>query len=149
MSSYVVQEMNKLIGLSVLFLVMLILAIGVFALLQFQGTIPSFADTRGVSYEKLCGFEPSYGRVWTTSSGLGSGSAFYRLNLRRSAYKEPRSAILTGSNRPLLPHAPWWWGTKPNGKVTVFSEGGLGFSTQSYEVYDPDKELLYVYCEWN
>jgi len=62
---------------------------------------------------------------------------------------ESRATVLTESNRPPLPYAPWWWGTNPNGKATVFSGGGLGFNTQSYQVYDPDKELLYVYCEWD
>jgi hypothetical protein len=138
----VVQEMKKLIRRSALVGVLLILAIGVFAFLQFRGTIPSFADTSDPSYEKLCGFEPSHGRVWTTSSGFGSGGAFYRLNLARSAYSESRATILTESNRPPLPQAPWWWGAKPNGKVSVFLGSGLGFNTQSYQVYDPDNELL-------
>ena len=31
----------------------------------------------------------------------------------------------------------------------MLSGEGLGPSTQSYQLYDPDKELLYVYCEWN
>jgi len=127
----------------------MILAVVAFGWLQFRGTIPSFADTSDVSYEKLCGFEPSHGRVWITSSGFGSGGAFFRLNLARTAYTESRASVLTESNRPSLSHAPWWCGTEPNGRVTVFSGGGLGFNTQSYHVYDPDKELLYVYCEWD
>lgn len=113
MRFYVVQEMKKLIRRSALVGVLLIVAIGVFAFLQFRGTIPSFADTSDASYEKLCGFEPSHGRVWTTSSGFGSGGAFYRLNLARSAYSESRATIRTESNRPPLPHAPWSWGAKP------------------------------------
>ena len=141
--------MKKLIRRSALVGVLVILAIGVFAVLHLRGTIPSFADTSDASYEKLCGFEPSHGSVWTTSSGFGSGGAFYRLNLARTAYSEARATILTDTNRPPLSHAPWWWGTEPNGKVTVFLGGGLGFNTQSYQVYDPDKELLYVYCEWD
>jgi hypothetical protein len=141
--------MKKFIRRSALIGVLTIITIGVFAWLQFRGTIPNFADISDVSYAKLCGFEPSHGRVWTTSSGSGNGGAFYRLILARSAYSESRATVLTESNRPALPHAPWWWGTKPNGKSTVFSGGGLGFNTQSYQVYDPDKELLYVYCEWD
>lgn len=141
--------MKKLIRRSALVGVFLILAIGVFALLQLRGTISSFADTSDASYEKLCGFEPSHGRVWTTSSGFGSGGVFYRLNLARTAYKEARATTLTDTNRPRLPHAPWWWGTEPNGRVTVFLGRGLGFNTESYQVYDPDKEQLYVYCEWD
>jgi hypothetical protein len=135
--------MKKLIRRTALAGVLVILAIGFFALL------PNFADTSDASYEKLGGFEPSHGRVWTTSGGFGSGGAFYRLNLARGAYSESRATILTESNRPPLPHAPWWWGAKPNGKVSVFLGGGLGFNTQSYQVYDPDEELLYVYCEWD
>jgi hypothetical protein len=141
--------MKKLIRRSALAGVLVILAVVVFGWLQFRGTIPSFADTSDVSYAKLCGFEPSHGRVWTTSSGFGSGGAFYRLSLAKSAYTESRAAVLTTSNRPNLPQAPWWWGTDPDGKTTVFSGGGLGFSTQSHQIYDPDRELLYVYCEWD
>lgn len=145
----VVREMKKLIGRITLVGTLLILAVGLFVWLQFRGTIPTFADATDMSYAKLCGFKPSSGKVWTTSSGFGSGGAFYRLNLTRAAYLQPRATVLTEANRPSLPHAPWWWGAEPNGRVTVLSQGGLGFNTQSYQVYDPDKELLYVYCEWN
>ena len=141
--------MKKFIRRSAIVGVLVILPVVVFAWLQFRGTIPSFADTSDVSYDKLCGFEPSHGRVWTTSSGFGSGGAFYRLSLAKSAYTESRAAVLTTSNRPNLPHAPWWWGAEPDGRTTVFSGGGLGYNTQSYQVYDPQRELLYVYCEWD
>ncbi len=83
------------------------------------------------------------------SSGFGSGEAYYRLNLAKTAYTEAGAAILTNTNHPLLSDAPWWWGTKPNGKVTVLLGGGLGFNTESYRVYDPVNELLDVYCEWD
>lgn len=82
-------------------------------------------------------------------NGFGSGYAFYRLNLDKGAYSQPSASILTATNRPDLPRAPWWWGANPNGRTTVLSGEGLGPSTQSYQVYDPDKELLYVYCEWD
>ena len=134
---------SAVVGILVIFFVM------VFGCLQLRGTIPRIADPSDVSYEKLCGFAPSHGRVWTTSSGFGSGGAFYRLSLKRTAYAESRASVLTVGNRPRLRNAPWWWGAEPDGKATVFVAGGLGSNTQSYQVYDSQKELLHVYCEWD
>ncbi len=140
--------MKKLILRLALIGFLAILTLGVFAWLQFRGTIPSFADTSDLSYEKLCGFQPSHGRVWSTSGGFGSGT-FYRLNFARTGYSDSRATVLSESNRPELPHAPWWWGAEPNGRTTVLVGGGLGFNTLRYEMYDPDNEILYVYCEWD
>ncbi len=141
--------MKKLVRRSAFLGVLVIIAIGAFAWLQFRGIIPGFADTNDASYEKLCGIKTSHGRVWTTSSGFGRGGAFHRLRLAKATYTEARATILTDANRPRISHAPWWWGAEPNGRVTVVTGGGLGFNTKSCQVYDPDKELLYVYCEWD
>jgi hypothetical protein len=51
-------EMKKLILRLAVVGVLVILAVVVFASLQFRGTIPIFADTSDVSYAKLCGFDP-------------------------------------------------------------------------------------------
>ena len=110
-----------------------------------NGVIPKLSDT---SDPKLCGINPTSGKVWSWTHGWGSGSAFYRMHLKRSSYAGERAIVLTEKNIPDLPH-PWWWGTNPDGRATILVGGGLGQDTESYEIYDPTKELLYVYCEWD
>lgn len=125
-------------------------ALGLFAavgLSFIKGAIPTFADTEDVSYAKLCGYQPSSGQVWTWGTGFGSGIAFFRLHLSKDSY--PATELLTEKNMPKYEVAPWWWGARPNGRITIRKSGGLGHGTESYEIYDPDKGLLFVSCEWD
>lgn len=134
-----------------IFVVVLVLlgGLGTLVWLSLNGVIPSVEDTSDVSYEKLCGWQPSSGTVWSHGFGLGSGSAYYRLHKKRAEYLRPDAKVLTSANLPDLPHAPWWWGGDPDGKALVYSGGGLGYNTKSLEIYDPVSERLCVYCEWD
>lgn len=143
------KKIFRRVAISGVVLLVLLGAIGIFIWLQFRGTIPYFADTNDISYEKLCGVMPTSGKVWTAGGGFGSGSVYYRLHLAKSSYTTSSATLLTNANLQRLANAPWWWGIKPNGKATVISSGGMGYNTPRHEIYDPDKEILYVYCEWD
>jgi hypothetical protein len=140
--------MKKVMRKSVITVVALLFSVAIFAWLRFEGMIPVWADPWDVSDEKLCGIQPTSGRVWSASSGLGTGSAFFRFHKAAADYSAMDAVILTEANSPEVGQ-PWWWGAKPNGRVTILEAGCLGFDTKSYQIYDPDTEQLSVYCQWD
>lgn len=119
-----------------------------FLRLSLTGIIPESVDTSPNSY--YTGYPPSSGKVCGFTFGFGTGSQFTRLHVKSNLYKPYSSQILTSENMPkVMASAPWWWGANPNGKITILIGEGKGVDCESYEIYDPEKELLLTYAEWD
>ncbi len=137
------------LGICISLLFVLIVGLTVFVVLSFKGIIPNFADTSlNAGY---AGYQPSSGKVWEYAVGWGDGFKFRRLHLKPSSYGRLELVqILTTANTPSITHlAPWWWEAKPNGKTTILIGSGKGYDCKYYEIYDPVREILFTYEEWD
>jgi hypothetical protein len=118
-------------------------------LLSLNGTIPKFEDTSPNG--DYAGYQPSSGKVWSYASGFGSGFQFTRLHLKSNLYGRLELVeLLTTKNMPgITDLAPWWWKINPDGKTTMLIGSGKCLDCKYYEIYDPARELLFTYEEWD
>jgi hypothetical protein len=116
---------------------------------SFTGVIPQFEDTSPNG--NYVGYQPSSGKVWAYASGFGSGFKFNRLHLKSNLYGRLELVkLLTTENMPEITDlAPWWWGANPDGKTTILIGVGKCPDCKCYEIYDPSRELLFTYEEWD
>ena len=89
--------------------------------------------------------------MWQYVGGFCDGFEYTRLHLKPSAYgRSGLVELLTFTNMPKIAEsAPWWWGASPDGKTTLLIGSGKGVDSKYYEIYDPNRELLFTYHESN
>jgi len=137
------KRKTLLIGLWSIGLSLLLLGAAIY--LDLKGDIPRSMDRNEVEYLKTLDIQPSYGRIWFTSSLSQDPTYYYRLHLSQSDFQNTEIAKLSRvPNEKEHSRGPIWWNPARDAQCFKSASGRHG---ANYYFYDSRKQLLFARCE--